>query len=131
VIGVFSAILVFFISRKFLSLLGKEKGAVLSLVFALGFGSCFIVVFSQLIQSNSYIIYFPMVLTVILLATIEDANRTVTASILTVVFFTISIVYSDLVPRIVHDTLYHWGVKPLGAILLAAYSTFLCTRIRA
>lgn len=110
VVGVATAAMVFWFGRK----VSKETG----LIVGAGIGSGFVVVFSQLIQSNSYIIYFPLVLSFLWVATdLKWSKRTVYPLLITA-YLLISIFYSDLTPRPLYHILYQWGVKPLGVILL-------------
>jgi hypothetical protein len=89
-----------------------------TLLTALGLGSSFTAVFSQLIQSNSYVVYTPLVLTVIAWSTRAHRQKKQTAILLLICFIIISLAYSDFNPRKFYWLVYGWGIKPLGVITL-------------
>ncbi len=95
-----------------------------TLLLALGLGSTFTAVFSQLIQSNSYVVYTPLVLGLIAGAHRANWPRAKTATLLVTCFIVISLAYSDFNPRRFYWLVYGWGIKPLGVIAMATAFLF-------
>lgn len=127
VIAVGFALLVFVGTRR-LARTQPEPARVLGLLYGLALGSAFVAMFSHLVQSNSYIIYFPLPLALCLFWERAGAPRRPAMALLILCYFFISIAYSDLVPRSVYHALYDWGVKPVGVLALVIPT--VCTFIR-
>jgi len=96
----------------------KTQSKTIVLLAGLGLGSGFGVLFSQLIQSNSYIVYIPLVIAWMVYATLLKYRVRSVLVLMWVAYIIISLVYSDLNPRPLYHMLYHYGVKPVGVLVL-------------
>lgn len=100
-----------------------------ALMVAMAAGSAYAVLFSLLIQSNSYAIYLPLVLTTVVIANrVPEADRLTTAVLLTT-YLIISIAYSDFCPRDLRNQLYDLKIKPVGVLIQLSYMVFLLSKL--
>lgn len=102
----------------------KNEAQALELLAALGLGSAYIVLFSNLSQSNAYISYFPAALATAVFATRLKWNTHATLSLLIFSFFVVSLAYSDLNPRPLYHWMYGAACKPVGVAALVAAILF-------
>jgi hypothetical protein len=129
-IGLCFAVIVGIAYRRWKNASGEFFGLPAALLLALALGSTFTAVFSQLIQSNSYVVYTPLVLAVIVFAEKVKCDRTATRVLLVVCFVVVSLAYSDFNPRRFYWLVYGWGIKPLGVLLLSGALCVAALRLK-
>ncbi len=105
-----------------------------ALMVAMAAGSAYVVLFSLLMQSNSYVIYTPLVIAIVLFANRlpdhpEKNQHRQTLVILIFTYLIISIVYSDFCPRDLRNRLYDLKLKPFGVLIQLGYLVFLLKKL--